>query len=106
MLEAEIATFPETELEPGRFTPPPASIARFVAVKIAPVTAVTDPGVTIFRFVTFADANVVLAATVTLPEAVSPNCRMVARKKFALAAGTASAEADAAPRTIPRPAVR
>lgn len=30
--EAEIATAPETEFEPGRFTPPPASIARLAAV--------------------------------------------------------------------------
>ena len=101
-----MATFPTTEFEPGRFTPPPASIARFGAVSNAPVTAVTDPGVTIFRFVTFAEAKVVLAATVTFPEAELPNCKVVARKKVALAAGTARAEVDAAPRTMPRPEVR
>ena len=106
MLDAEIATFPATEFEPGRFTPPPASIARLGAVRIAPVTAVTEPEVTIFRFVTFADANVELAATVTFPEAVLPNWSVVALRNVFPAAGIARAEADASPSTMPRPAVR
>ena len=106
MLDAEMATLPATEFEPGRFTPPPASIAKFGAVSTAPVTAVTDPGVTIFRFVTFADKNVELAATVTFPEAVLPIWSVVALRNVFPAAGIARAEADASPRTMPRPAVR
>jgi hypothetical protein len=78
MEEAEMATAPETELEPGRLTPPPASIARFGAVKMAPVTAVTVPEVTNLRLVKFALLNDVLAATTMLPVTALPSSTVVA----------------------------
>ena len=73
-----MATAPETEFEPGRFTPPPASMARFGAVKMAPVTAVTVPEVTSLRLVKFALLNDVLAATKMVPVAELPSCTVVA----------------------------
>ena len=78
--EAEIARFPTTELEPGRFTFPPASIAKLAAVSTAPLTAVTLPGVTSLRLVTFAEAKVVLASTLRFPEVALPSCKVVAFK--------------------------
>ena len=53
MLEAEIATAPDTEFEPGRLTPPPASMARLGAVIITPVAAITVEGVVILKLLIF-----------------------------------------------------
>jgi hypothetical protein len=53
MLDAEIATFPATEFEPGRLTPPPASIAKLGAVRLAPFRELTEPGVEILKCSTF-----------------------------------------------------
>ena len=103
--DAEIATFPATELEPGRFTLPPASIARLAAVSTAPETAVTLPGVTSFRLVTFAEAKVVLVSIEMFPAVALPNCKVVAFKNVLAAAGIANAEVDATPRTMLRPGV-
>jgi hypothetical protein len=72
MLEAEIATAPETELEPGKFTPPPASIARFCAVSIDPVE-VTEPGVERRTEVTFDDESETFWVTKMSPVVVEPN---------------------------------
>jgi hypothetical protein len=70
--DAEIATA-EAELLPGKFTPPPAVIAKFCAVRIAPFVAFTDPGVKSLRLVTFAELNVVLPAIVMSPDVLLPN---------------------------------
>jgi hypothetical protein len=72
MDDAEMATA-DAELLPGRFTPPPAVMARFCAVRIAPFVAVTKPGVKILKFATFAEAKVVFAAIVTFPDVLLPN---------------------------------
>ena len=53
-----------------------------------------------------AEAKVMLDAMLTIPDAVLPNCKVVARTKFDALAWKARAVADAVPNTIPRPAVR
>ena len=91
---------------PGRLTPPPAVMAKFWAVRIAPFVAFTEPGVRSLRFDTFVELKVVFAATVISPLVAFPNWRVVALRNPALLAGSAKAEFEFDPRTIGRPEVR